>query len=76
VHTYVASATGVAARQLLSLLLRAGHSVVGLTRTPGKAECAGEGGIGLEARAVAPRLAEVAGKHSRGGRAVEADRLE
>ena len=35
---FVAGATGAVGRPLVSALIKAGHSVVGLTRTPAKAE--------------------------------------
>jgi nucleoside-diphosphate-sugar epimerase len=38
VHIFVAGATGAVGRRLVPLLVSAGHSVVGLTRTPAKAD--------------------------------------
>ena len=46
-HIFVAGATGAVGRRLLPLLLSAGHTVVGLTRTPEK--CAAIRALGADA---------------------------
>lgn len=59
---FIAGATGAVGRPLVSALIKAGHSVVGLTRTPARAELIRKMGAepaiadGLDAGAIAAVL--------------------
>jgi 2-alkyl-3-oxoalkanoate reductase len=59
---FVAGATGAVGRPLVSVLIKSGHSVVGLSRTPSKADLIRQMGAepaiadGLNADAIATQL--------------------